>query len=238
MRSQPGPSVPPRDSRRDQTTPAILPVFPLTGVLLLPGNYLPLNIFEPRYRRMVRDALAGERIIGMVQPVDPMPDNSGPPDGAVEKPELYRVGCAGRIEECERQPDGRFLIVLRGVTRFRIQREVDVDRMYRCVRVAYDEFLDDLLETSGSIDIGLLLSAVERFGQRHGLEFDLDLLRTLRGATLLNALCAALPLAPVEKQALLEASPLRRRQTVLVELMEMGSTETPRDQSFSPPTIH
>lgn len=222
----------------DHPAPAILPVFPLTGSLLLPGNFLPLNIFEPRYRSMVEDAMAGARFIGMVQPVVPRPDNWGPVVDTKQKPELYSVGCAGRIEQCEAQPDGRFLIVLRGVGRFRIREELGFDRMYRCVRAEYDEFLADLKEPGQAFDPSRLLAAAKGFSRRLALEFDMNLLRSLNGAILLNALCAALPFGPAEKQALLEAPTLGQRQALLLELMEMGVSEAAGAESFSPPTIH
>src|SRR5262245_16545128 len=99
------------------TAPQILPVFPLTGSLLLPGNLLPLNVFEPRYRNMVADALAGEKQIGMIQPLVPRQDNWVDAAQQPDSPELYTVGCLGQIEEHEQQPDGRYLLLLRGVCR-------------------------------------------------------------------------------------------------------------------------
>ena len=222
----------------DHPAPGILPVFPLTGTLLLPGNFLPLNIFESRYRSLVEDAMAGARFIGMVQPLIPMADNWGPVDDAPDRPALYSVGCAGRIEECEPQPDGRFLIVLHGVGRFRIRAELAVDRMYRCVRVEYDEFLADLEEPAQTFDPSSLLAAVDSFIRRYELEFDMDLLRSLTGGILLNALCAALPFGPAEKQALLEASTLSQRQALMLELMKMGVSQATGEELSSPPTIH
>ncbi len=108
--------------------PDPLPIFPLTGTLLLPANWLPLNIFEPRYLAMVEDAMAEGRMIGMIQPLVARQDNAPPYEVLLEEiedhPSLYRIGCAGRIERCERQADGRFLILLRGVSRFRVIDEL------------------------------------------------------------------------------------------------------------------
>ena len=112
-----------------------LPVFPLTGTLLLPETFLPLNIFEERYRNMVRDALEGDRQIGMIQPLIPGLDNFGVPPLDLQDPQLYPVGCLGRIEEHELQPDGRYVIVLKGVERFRVLRELDPRNGYRRVQV-------------------------------------------------------------------------------------------------------
>src|SRR6476661_7363608 len=113
--------------------PGIIPVFPLTGSLLLPGNLLPLNIFEPRYRNMVADALEGDQYIGMIQPFAPRQDNNWveAAERGDDAPVIYPIGCLGRIEECEPQDDGRYLLVLRGVSRFRVRRELEPKRGYR-----------------------------------------------------------------------------------------------------------
>src|SRR5262245_59168458 len=138
--------LPPESATPD--APEVLPVFPLTGSLLLPGNFLPLNVFEVRYRNMVADALEGERFIGMIQPLVPSPDNWPALFPPTENPELYRVGCAGRIERCEPQADGRYLIVLRGVSRFRVRQELPLVRGYRRVLADYGDFASDPAETS------------------------------------------------------------------------------------------
>jgi len=122
--------------------PPVLPVFPLTGLLLLPGNLMPLNIFEPRYRSMVEDVLADGGHIGMIQPLLPGPDNLGVGE---DDPELYSVGCAGLLERAERQDDGRFLILLRGVMRFSVDAEIELRHGYRRVRASYGRFGEDLL---------------------------------------------------------------------------------------------
>src|ERR1700722_20799139 len=113
MSDQPGP-------RDEIALPDILPIFPLTGVLLLPRGRLPLNIFEPRYLAMTKDALGGERLIGMVQPSDPQDDNRG---GGRKNPRVYPVGCAGRITAFAEKDDGRYMVTLTGVSRFRIKAE-------------------------------------------------------------------------------------------------------------------
>ena len=215
--------------------PAVLPIFPLTGSLLLPGNYMPLNIFEPRYRNMVEDALAGELHIGMIQPLRPGPDQLGLGEVA---PELYEVGCAGRLEQAERQEDGRFLILLRGVTRFRVDRELEQRRGYRQVAASYEPFAVDVLGESAPSDSGPLLAAVERYGRRRELEFDMDLLASLDGPRLVNALAAALPFAPAEQQALLEAPGAGERGELLLELMRMDETARAVSSSIQPPTVN
>ena len=227
---------PPRD-RAGALPPAVLPVFPLTGSLLLPGNFMPLNIFEPRYRNMVEDVLAGGGHIGMIQPLRPGLDPLGIGE---DDPRLYSVGCAGRLEEAERQDDGRFLIVLRGVVRFQVAEEVDPRRGYRQVRASYEPYAEDLRGAAGRIETAPLLAAVERFGRRRELEFDMDLLASLDGLRLINALAAALPFAPAEQQALLEAATLEDRHRLLLELLRMA--EAPRAEppapAFVPPTVN
>ncbi len=234
--------------------PAILPVFPLTGSLLLPGNWLPLNVFETRYRNMLEDATAkapgdtgargasggsgggGSSWIGLIQPLVPQRDNwpaIEPPD---ENPRLYSVGCAGSVERCEPQPDGRYHILLKGRSRFRVHDELPLRRGYRRVAVSYEEFAADLAETEVEIDPSRLLHAVRSFGKAEGLSFDLDVLAALPGIALLNGLAVALPFRPAEKQALLEAAGPHQREEMLLTMMGMG-LEADGDY-YAPPTVH
>ena len=226
--------APPADEK-PLPPPAVLPIFPLTGSLLLPGNFMPLNIFEPRYRNMVEDVLAGGRYIGMIQPLRPGPDQLGlgEPD-----PELYAVGCAGALERAERQEDGRYLILLRGVMRFRIDRELERRRGYRQVQAIYEPFVADLQGEVGAMDTAPLLDAVGLYGRRRELEFDMDLLASLDGPRLVNALAAALPFAAAEQQALLEAPGAAERQELLLELIRMDETARAAAPSFAPPTVN
>lgn len=222
----------------DTPLPAVLPVFPLTGSLLLPGNWLPLNVFEPRYRNMVEDAERAEPWIGMIQPFTPRQDNWPALDEPADDPELYTVGCAGRIERCEPQADGRYHVLLKGFSRFRVHEELAPARGYRRVRAGYAEFAADLAEPGVELDPGPLLAAVRVFGQAQGLSFDLDVLVALPGVALLNGLAAALPFQPAEKQALLEAAGPRERQQTLLALMGMG-LEPPADgRAYVPPVVH
>ncbi len=218
--------------------PSVFPVFPLTGTLLLPGNLLPLNVFEPRYRHMVADALEEGLHIGMVQPVVPQPDNWGPPEHLSENPEIYRVGCAGRIDRWERQPDGRYEIVLRGSSRFRIQEELPLHRGYRRVVADFGEFAADLAEPGTTLDPSRLLAALRTFGPKHGMELDFDLLAALPGISLLNGLSVALPFRPEDKQALLEVRGPVEREQLLLALMGMGFEPITAAEYFAPPTVH
>src|SRR4051812_26045620 len=148
-----------------ETLPEIIPVFPLTGSLLLPGNLLPLNIFEPRYRNLVADALEGDQLIGMIQPFTPRQDD-WVESAQQESPEIYTVGCVGRIEECEPQDDGRYLIVLRGLSRFRVRRELPLQRGYRRVLADYSEFQRDTDELNVFLNPAQMMRALRAFGEK------------------------------------------------------------------------
>jgi Lon protease-like protein len=208
--------------------PRELPIFPLNGCLLLPGNYLPLNVFEPRYLSLVRDAEASCGYIGMVQPFGRGGYARPLVESPAGEPEVYPVGCAGVIEKSEPQADGRVRLLLRGVIRFRIRQELQMTRGYRRVEAGYEEFTADLAEPHEERQATPLLELLADFARRTGLDFDLDRLRDLPGAVLLNALCAALPFSPEEKQALLEAVGAREREELLAELLQMESHQRQR----------
>jgi uncharacterized protein len=220
------------------TLPTVLPVFPLTGSLLLPGNLLPLNVFEPRYRNMVADVMEGERHIGMIQPLVPRQDNWVEAAEGSDDPELYSVGCVGRIDECEPQPDGRYLVLLRGVSRFHIRRELPVHRGYRRVQADYSGFQLDLGELQAEVNPVRLMRALRSFGETHSLEFDFELLGSVPGISLLNGLSVALPFRPAEKQALLEAAGPAEREEMLLALMGMGIEPLSTDEYYSPPILN
>ncbi len=219
-------------------------LFPLTGMLLLPGTFLPLNVFEPRYRKLVARALDDDRKIGMIQPAVPARDNLGPSADDPERPELYGVGCVGEVVECEPQPDGRFWIVLRGLSRFRIVSEMPVaEGGYRRVKADLSGFEEDLLEMEAEFAVNRLLAAASDFSRALSLELDFDLLASLPPAQAVNALSAALPFGPAEKQALLEAESPRGRRDLLVNLMALYeapplSRVADSARSFEPPTVN
>lgn len=203
--------------------PEQLPIFPLTGSLLLPEGLLPLHIFEPRYRHMVEDALAGHQHIGMVQPKSPTPeDQQGESTESASAPDTYDIGCAGLIEQHQNLPFGRYLIVLRGVCRFRAVEELPAERGYRRVLADYESFHQDLREHEGRVDGSALMEALEKFSRLRGVEVELDRLGEVPPVALLNGLAMSLPLAPVEKQALLEAEDVSARHSMLLTLLEMG----------------
>lgn len=195
--------------------PRTIPVFPLPEVLLLPRGRLPLNIFEPRYLAMVEDALAADRMIGMIQPLA-----ASCTKGA---PELYTTGCAGRICRFEETEDGRYLIALAGVCRFTVAEELPPISGYRRVQADWANFRRDLepLPQTG-LDRTRLLSALSDYFGAHGIQADWDTLREAPDERLVTCLSMICPFGASEKQALLEAPDLPTRATVLMALIEMG----------------
>ena len=196
--------------------PATIPVFPLTGALLLPGGQLPLNIFEPRYVEMIDAALAGARIIGMVQP---RLDGAIGDDG---EPKLCEVGCMGRIVSYAESGDGRYIINLQGIARFRIVEEVAVRTPFRCCRVT--AFAADLDDEKGEKDVDRagLLRAFRRFFEANEMEADWDSIAKASNETLVNAMSMMSPYGAAEKQALLEAPDLKTRAETLIAMTEIA----------------
>jgi Lon protease-like protein len=190
--------------------PLRIPVFPLAGALLFPRAQLPLHIFEPRYRAMVRDALAGDRLIGMVQPRDQN-----------EPPALFETGCLGRIHTYDELDDGRFNLVLDGLTRFRILREIETDTLYRQVeadRSGYADHEDD--EPLGLAQRAELEQESRRYADALGYAVDWDAVSRLDDEMLVNGIAQIAPLDIGSKQALLEARDIAGRCELLVQFMQ------------------
>ncbi|MBO6838541.1 MAG: LON peptidase substrate-binding domain-containing protein [Alphaproteobacteria bacterium] len=199
--------------------PSTLPVFPLTGVLLLPRGVLPLNIFEPRYLNMVQDALAADRLIGMTQPRDKAESGQEPP--------IYPMGCAGRITAFEETDDGRFLISLKGVCRFRAGEEIPTTRGYRRVRPDWSDFEADLtVPEKQTVDRAALFKSLKAYFAAQGIEASWSALKETPDERLINSLAMICPFDPPEKQALLEAETLCDRAKVLTALVEMAVLDT------------
>ena len=209
-------------SESDQAAlPQILPIFPLTGVLLLPRGRLPLNIFEPRYLAMTRDALGGERLIGMVQPSDPQQDNRG---GGALNPPVYPVGCAGRITAFAESDDGRYLLTLTGVSRFRIRDELPLLAGYRRVVPDWQPFVQDLDAPSATgFDRERFIRGLKEFFAQRQITADWEAIDKAAGEHLITSLAMLCPFAPSEKQALLEAADLDERARLLIALVEMAA---------------
>jgi Lon protease-like protein len=209
--------------------PAIVPIFPLSGVLLLPGVPLPLHIFEPRYRAMVRDALAGDGYIAMIQPngqrgEDPM------------NPPVFRTACLGKIVQSEAQDDGRYNILLRGICRLAIAEELPLLDGYRRVVADYLPFGHDMAVSSDphSVDRAALFSAIKRFLERRNLQANWDEAAKIPDEALVNSLSVACPFGPQEKQALLEAADVIKRAQLLQALCELDSGGNANDNTPQP----
>lgn len=221
-----------------KSLPEILPVFPLTSVLVFPGMILPLHIFEPRYRNMVEDALSAEGVFGMTQPVVPRQDNRPLPGAEEETPELYSVGCAGYIERWEKLPDGRYDLELRGMNRFRLEGELPLHRGYRRVKANYGDFADSPINRDWRCDRDRLMKILDDYAKNHGLLLKLDQVERVSDIELVNIVGMALPFHPSEKQALLEAPSLKDRETVLLNLLLLGSGSVDPEQGPPPRTVH
>jgi uncharacterized protein len=199
--------------------PVSLPLFPLTGVLLLPRGLLPLNIFEQRYLNMVDDALAGDRLIGMIQPEAAEPHGFNPP--------LFRTGCAGRITAFAEEGE-RYLITLTGICRFDVTDEVTTTRIYRRAVPDWAPYADDLAEAGpAEIDRRRLLAGLKPFFQSRGLSIDWKAIEATPDERLVTTLAMICPFAAAEKQSLLQASGLADRAQLLTSLVEMALLEPP-----------
>jgi uncharacterized protein len=201
--------------RSREDLPETVPVFPLSAAILLPDTRLPLNIFEPRYLEMIDDVLGARRLIGMIQPAL---DGSTRPDG---EPELCPVGCLGRITSLQESGDGRYLIALDGICRFRVLSEARTKLHYRKCTIA--PFAGDLSgEEEGGIDRISLLETFRAYLDANNLEADWDSISRAADCTLVNALSMMSPYGPAEKQALLEAADLKTRAETLVAITEIA----------------
>ncbi|HEX5212972.1 MAG TPA: LON peptidase substrate-binding domain-containing protein [Pseudolabrys sp.] len=197
--------------------PEVIPVFPLPGALLLPRGQMPLNIFEPRYLAMIDDALRdGHRLVGMIQP-------DVAHGGGTDKPLLFGIGCVGRITQLAESGDGRYLIELTGVARFRVEDELPVKTEYRQCRVTYAPFADDFIARKGeeAVDREAVLKALRAFMKANKLQADWEGIDQAPNEALVNALAMMSPYGPPEKQALLEAPDLKTRAELLVAITEI-----------------
>jgi uncharacterized protein len=202
--------------------PSEIAVFPLSGALLLPGGRLPLNIFEPRYLAMALDSLGAGRMFGMIQP------EPGAPRGETG-PGLYRTGCLGRLSSFAETEDGRLLVTLTGVIRFRVAEELPMRHGYRRVRADYAGFEADLdlSEAPAGIDRTALLGALRPFFKARGIEANWEAIEQTSDQLLVLTLAMVCPFEVREKQALLEAVTPEARAAMLVALLQMGAHPEP-----------
>jgi Lon protease-like protein len=206
----------PTGYRKAADLPQVIPVFPLDGALLLPGGQLPLNIFEPRYLNMIDDAMAADRMIGMVQTRE---------GGDRMRPHLAPVGCLGRITSFAETGDGRYLITLTGVCRFEVGDELPVQTPYRQIRARFEPYDADLRPQDGETlaDRRPFLAALKHYLDHRGLEIDWESAEAAPPDALINSLAMALPFEPADKQVLLEAASLSERRDALIALLEFDA---------------
>ena len=205
---------------RREELPAEAAVFPLPGALLLPRGKLPLNIFEPRYLAMIEDALGGGRVIGMIQPDENRPEG---PDG----PALYSVGCLGRIVSFSETDDGRYLVTLAGMCRFRVRGEIETRRGYRRVALDTAPFRGDMASPKEpTVDRPALLDALRAYFDARSFQANWSAIEDMDADALVTTLSMVCPFEPVEKQALLEAPDTTARADTLRALLQMGAHGT------------
>lgn len=200
--------------------PGQIPLFPLQGVILLPRSGLPLNVFEPRYLAMTDRALAGARLIGMVQPRE----GSGPQD---PEPPLYDVGGAGLLRRFAETDDGRYLVELRGVARFRLRAAALADGGFRVADADWSEFANDLRPDPGAIDREAVLDALRRYCEARALSPDWKSLGRASDEQLVNVIACSCGFRASELQGLLEAPGLSERAEVLLSLLAMAEAGEP-----------
>lgn len=188
-------------------------IFPLAGTVLFPAMHLPLHIFEPRYCAMVQEVLARDRQIGMIQP------RLIPGDEMREPPALYDIGCVGRIIDVEALDQGRFNLVLEGVARFRVRRELDVATAFRQVEAEL-EVADSDDAVLASVERAEIEREAKRFADRQGYSVDWDAVARLDDETLVNGIAQVAPFDGAAKQALLETRPLKERADLVIQMMQ------------------
>ena len=199
-------------TKKDINIPEEISIFPLANAVFFPNTILPLNIFEPRYKKMVEDALASNKMIGMIQTKGNNNSN---------KPEVFSVGCLGKIDTHTKTADGRYLINLKGLVRFRILDEAETNLPYRKFRVTYDEFLDDLekIKFNDKIDVLQLIDKARKLFKIHHLSTDWKIVEKVELDQLINSLSMICPFSVSEKQGLLEAKTLIERNLLINQII-------------------
>ena len=206
--------------------PNKIPIFPLSNFIIFPDTTVPLNIFEPRYIQMIDDSMRGNRMIGIVQPKK---------SGNLKKPDLYEVGCIGKITSFNETEDGRYLIVLNGINRFKILEEIDSSKLYRQYKVSFEQFSKDINNISEEVkftDLKLIFKNFKTFFQKQGYLINWKDLEKQSLDKIINTLSMASPFSLEEKQILLETINLEARKEKLEEILKIYILD-----SFSNTTI-
>ena len=196
-----------------QNLPKTIPVFPLSNFIMFPGTTVPLNIFEPRYLQMVNDSMKKHRMIGMIQPKK---------TGMIKKPDLYDIGCIGKITSFNETEDGRILIILNGICRFKIDKELVTDKLDRECDVGYNNFTNDITKTSNEVnfsDLSLIMQNLKKFFKKQGYIVNLKDLEKKDLSQTLNDLSMASPFSLEEKQILLESLDINIRKEKMEQIL-------------------
>ena len=193
--------------------PPTIPIFPLSNFIIFPNTTVPLNIFEPRYIQMIDDSMKSHRMIGMIQPKK---------SGELKKPDLYEVGCIGKITSFNETDDGRYLVIINGISRFNINKEIETNKLYRTCEVNYEEYnrdLDDNVEKFALKDLDKIFEDLKNLFEKKGFLVDWTSLKKENFSNTLNTLSMASPFSLEEKQVLLETKDLNTRKLVLEEIL-------------------
>ena len=198
----------------EKNLPSQIPIFPLSNFIIFPETTVPLNIFEPRYLQMVDDSMKSHRLIGMIQPKKQFKD---------EKPELFDVGCVGKITSFNETDDGRYLIIINGLTRFKVLKEVDTEKLYRICNVDFDDYKNDFNKKKEDSlkysDLNLIFKDLRSLFKKQGYSINLKDLENQRIDKTINSLAMASPFSLEEKQILLETPSLNNRKLKLEEIL-------------------
>ena len=198
--------------KKIEEIPSKISIFPLNGALLLPRSKLPLNIFEPRYLEMIDNSISSDRLIGMIQTQES------------NENQLYSIGCLGKITSFTELSDSRFIITLNGICRYKVTQELDTLTPYRQVKVSYEDFENDLTPgfNQDKANRDKLLDVLKRYLEKNNLQIDWEAVKGSPTETLINSLCSLSPYSAEEKQALLEAEDIQKRNELLIAMTEMA----------------
>ena len=194
--------------------PEVIPVFPLSNFIMFPHTTVPLNIFEPRYIQMIDDCMTNDRMLGMIQPKK---------TGTLESPDLYNIGCMGKITSFNETSDGRYLIVLNGISRFKILSENKSEKLYRICKINLDDFENDLVEHNKEIkfkDLEIIFKNLKSLFEKQGYAINWKDLEKQTLDQVINTLSMASPFSLEEKQILLESFDLKDRQNKLEQILK------------------
>tara|TARA_A100001035_G_scaffold128210_1_gene100839 strand:- start:200 stop:844 length:645 start_codon:yes stop_codon:yes gene_type:complete len=200
--------------QKQNKLPSIIPIFPLSNFIIFPNTTVPLNIFEPRYIQMINDSMKSHRMIGMIQPKK---------SGELKKPDLYEIGCIGKITSFNETEDGRYLIIINGVSRFKIEEEIKSENLYRLCKVSYQNYIKDLedkIEEYPIKDLDKIFKDLQNLFEKKGFMVDWSSLKKQNFSNTLNTLSMASPFSLEEKQALLETKDLSTRKLRLEQILK------------------